>query len=290
MKRVLVAFAIIAVVFGIAACGESSSSLSTGDGSGTNPPSGTNEQPGQGKKEDASKNADDTSERPNSKKHEHAKPVEPTGRIATGSQENALKAAESYLEYSPFSKSGLEKQLKFEGFSSADARFGAAHVGANWNEQAIKAAASYLEYSPFSESGLVQQLEFEGFTSSQAQYGASKSYPTEHQSAKSKPSESGGSSSTAAQENALRAAESYLGSSAFSRSGLEEQLKFEGFSSADTKYAAANVGANWNEQAAKAAKSYLQSSSFSESGLREQLEFEGFTSSQAEYGVSKSYR
>ncbi len=95
---------------------------------------------------------------------------------ATASQRNALRAAESYLEYTAFSKKGLEKQLKFEGYSSAAARYGASNVHANWNQQAAKAAKSYLEYTSFSRSGLVQQLEFEGFTSSQAQYGVSKSY------------------------------------------------------------------------------------------------------------------
>lgn len=95
---------------------------------------------------------------------------------------------------------------------------------------------------------------------------------------------------TASQENAVEAAESYLGSSAFSESGLAEQLKFEGFSSADAQYAVTHVSVDWNEQAVEAAKGYLDSSSFSESGLVEQLEFEGFTQSQAEYGVSKAYR
>jgi uncharacterized protein YxeA len=95
---------------------------------------------------------------------------------ATASQRNALQAAESYLEYTAFSKKGLEKQLKFEGYSSAAARYGASNVHTNWNHQAAKAAKSYLEYTSFSKSGLVQQLEFEGFTPSQAQYGVRISY------------------------------------------------------------------------------------------------------------------
>lgn len=66
-------------------------------------------------------------------------------------------------------------------------------------------------------------------------------------------------------------------------------MKYEGYNAADAN-AAAQVGADWNEQAAKAAKSYLEYESFSESGLVQQLEYEGYTSSQAEYGVSNSYR
>ena len=97
-------------------------------------------------------------------------------RRATASQRNALRAAESYLEYSAFSKSGLEKQLKFEGFSSSAARYGATHCGANWYHQAARAARAYLEYTSFSRSGLQQQLEFEGFTPAQARFGVNRAY------------------------------------------------------------------------------------------------------------------
>jgi type IV pilus biogenesis protein CpaD/CtpE len=105
-----------------------------------------------------------------------SKPVEPTEPTATASQENALRSAESYLGYEHFSKSGLEEQLTFESYSSADAQYAANNVGADWNEQAVGSAEAYLEYESFSETGLVEQLEFEGYAPSQAQYGASKAY------------------------------------------------------------------------------------------------------------------
>jgi hypothetical protein len=95
---------------------------------------------------------------------------------ATASQENALRAAESYLEVSAFSKSGLEKQLKYEGYSSSAARYGATHCGANWYHQAAKAARAYLQISSFSRSGLQQQLEYEGFTTAQARFGVRQAY------------------------------------------------------------------------------------------------------------------
>lgn len=91
---------------------------------------------------------------------------------------------------------------------------------------------------------------------------------------------------TMGQQNALKSAESYLEISAFSHSGLIEQLEFEGYSTEDATYAADNCGADWNEQAAKSAQSYLDLSSFSRDGLIEQLVFEGFTQEQAEYGVT----
>lgn len=91
---------------------------------------------------------------------------------------------------------------------------------------------------------------------------------------------------TMGQKNALKQAHNYLDFSAFSRSGLIDQLEFEGYSTEDATFAVDNCGADWNEQAAKKAQDYLDFSSFSRSGLIDQLEFEGFTTEQAEYGVS----
>ena len=94
----------------------------------------------------------------------------------TVGQRNALAKAKEYLAYSAFSRKGLIEQLKFEGFSSKDATYGADHAGANWNTQAYKKAKDYLSYSSFSRSGLLDQLIFEGFTKAQAQYGVKKAY------------------------------------------------------------------------------------------------------------------
>lgn len=91
---------------------------------------------------------------------------------------------------------------------------------------------------------------------------------------------------TVSQKNAAKSAASYLRVSSFSRSGLIEQLEFEGFSSEDAAFGVDAQKADWNVQAAKSAASYLKVSSFSRSGLIEQLLFEGFTQTQAEYGVS----
>lgn len=93
---------------------------------------------------------------------------------------------------------------------------------------------------------------------------------------------------TPGQRNALRKAESYLKSMAFSRTGLIGQLEFEQFASADATWAVDRVTVDWNVQAAKKAKSYLDSMAFSRSGLVDQLVFEGYTPEQAEYGVSQT--
>ena len=94
----------------------------------------------------------------------------------TRGEENALKKAHSYLDYSAFSYSGLIDQLKYEGYSTSEATYAADHCGADWKEQAVKKAKSYLKYSSFSYDGLVDQLEYEGFTHEQATYGADKAY------------------------------------------------------------------------------------------------------------------
>lgn len=97
---------------------------------------------------------------------------EPAKPSMTTAQSNAVRKAESYLEYAAFSRKGLIQQLEFEGFSASDATYGVDHVDVNWKTQAAKKAASYLENTAFSRSGLIQQLEFEGFTRAQAKYGA----------------------------------------------------------------------------------------------------------------------
>src|SRR4029077_16674133 len=94
---------------------------------------------------------------------------------------------------------------------------------------------------------------------------------------------------TKGEQNALRKAQTYLSFQAFSRKGLVEQLKFEGFTPAQAQYGAAKVRANWSAQAAKKAKSYLETQSFSRKGLIEQLKFDGFTTGQATYGVNASH-
>lgn len=91
---------------------------------------------------------------------------------------------------------------------------------------------------------------------------------------------------TLGQKNAIEKAKHYLSFTAFSESGLIDQLEFEGFTTEEATFAVENCGADWNEQAMLKAQSYLDLTSFSKQGLIEQLEFEGFTPEQAEYGVT----
>ena len=91
---------------------------------------------------------------------------------------------------------------------------------------------------------------------------------------------------TVSQQQAVESAQSYLRYSSFSRSGLIDQLEYEGFSTADATYGVDAQNADWNAQAAGSAQDYLNYSSFSRSGLIDQLIYEGFTLQQATYGVN----
>ncbi|WP_194396709.1 Ltp family lipoprotein [Microbacterium atlanticum] len=91
--------------------------------------------------------------------------------VYTLAQQNAIRKAQSYLDFSGFSRVGLIDQLEYEGFSTEDATFGADNAGADWNAEAAEKAASYLEFTSFSREGLYDQLAYEGFTDAEIQHG-----------------------------------------------------------------------------------------------------------------------
>ncbi len=98
----------------------------------------------------------------------------------TVSQKNAIKEAESYLEFTAFSRLGLIGQLSSEfgsQFTIEDSTFAVDSLNVDWNAQAVKSAESYLEFSSFSCQGLIDQLSSEygsEFTVEQATYGATQ--------------------------------------------------------------------------------------------------------------------
>ena len=87
-------------------------------------------------------------------------------------------------------------------------------------------------------------------------------------------------------QNAIKSAQSYLRYSSFSRKGLIDQLRFEGYTTDEATYAVDYLEPDWYAEAAESAASYLKYSSFSRQGLIDQLVFEGFTQDEAEYGVA----
>lgn len=96
------------------------------------------------------------------------------------------------------------------------------------------------------------------------------------------------------QKNAVRSANAYLSTMAFSRAGLIEQLSSpygEGYDSADATVAVDSLSVNWNEQALRSAQEYLNMMGFSCRGLIEQLSSDVgsmFTVEQATYGANQA--
>lgn len=81
--------------------------------------------------------------------------------VYTLEQENALRAAQSYLDFTGFSRQGLIDQLSSEygsGYPVDVATWAADTVGADWNAEAVESAQSYLEFTSFSRQGLYDQL------------------------------------------------------------------------------------------------------------------------------------
>mgnify|MGYP000022180674 CR=1 FL=1 len=104
--------------------------------------------------------------------HSQGDPVSRVILNETRGQQQARLKAKSYISIMAFSFNGLVDQLKFDGFSTSEAKYGVTALKANWNAQAAKKARSYLKLMSFSRQGLIDQLVFDGFTVSQATYGA----------------------------------------------------------------------------------------------------------------------
>jgi len=110
--------------------------------------------------------------------------AEPPVPPLTLGQENAIEEAQSYLEFSDFSRNGLFDQLTSEygaGYPAEEAEFAIAYLEKNgmvdWNAEAVDSAKSYLEFSSFSRNGLYDQLTspYGGqFTPEQANYALSQ--------------------------------------------------------------------------------------------------------------------
>ncbi|MEP7047375.1 MAG: Ltp family lipoprotein [Ilumatobacteraceae bacterium] len=98
----------------------------------------------------------------------------------TASQENAVRTAQNYLDFSAFSRQGLIDQLSSEygsQFPIEDATFAVDSLNVDWNAQAAKQAQDYLDFSGFSCQSLIDQLSSQygsQFTIEQATYGASQ--------------------------------------------------------------------------------------------------------------------
>ena len=86
------------------------------------------------------------------------------------------------------------------------------------------------------------------------------------------------------ERNAYGQAVNYLNYTSFSRSGLIDQLKYEGYSEEACEKAVSLLEeqgeVDWTEQCKKKAQEYLDYTEFSRDGLIDQLEYEGFSDDQ----------
>lgn len=104
----------------------------------------------------------------------------PTAKKLSKARQNAVRAAESYLEFQGFSRKGLIQQLSSkhaDAFSKADATYAADHAHADWNAEAVESAKQYLEFQGFSRTGLIKQLSSrygDQYTRAQAEHAADK--------------------------------------------------------------------------------------------------------------------
>ncbi|WP_202948796.1 Ltp family lipoprotein [Candidatus Microthrix parvicella] len=102
----------------------------------------------------------------------------PTQPALSVSEQQAVRAAQSYLDYSGFSRQGLIDQLSSEygdQFNVRDATAAVDSLTVDYNAEAVESARSYLEFSSFSCQGLIDQLSSQAgdqFTVDQATFAA----------------------------------------------------------------------------------------------------------------------
>ena len=165
--------------------------------------------------------ADETEEPETQSEEKSSAESAPSSANATRGEVDALEKAREYLNAMAFSYTGLIDQLEYEGFTAAEAAYGADHCGADWKEQAAEKAREYLASMAFSYNGLVEQLEYEGFTHEQAVYGVDRC-------------------GADWERQAVEKARNYRDVMSFSRQELIEQLEYEGFTHAQAVYGADN--------------------------------------------------
>ncbi len=113
-------------------------------------------------------------------KTKSAKPKAKPEPEYTVAQENAIQAAQDYVDIMPFSRAGLLDQMTSEygsQFKPKDAEFAVNHIKVDWNAEAVEAAKSYLDTMAFSRQGLIDQMTSEygsQFTMKQAVYAVNK--------------------------------------------------------------------------------------------------------------------
>lgn len=96
------------------------------------------------------------------------------------SEQQAVRAAQSYLDFSGFSRQGLIDQLSSEygdQFNVQDATAAVDSLTVDYNAEAVESARDYIDFSSFSCQGLIDQLSSQygdQYTIDQATFAASQ--------------------------------------------------------------------------------------------------------------------
>ena len=91
-------------------------------------------------------------------------------------------------------------------------------------------------------------------------------------------------------DNAIESAEAYNKVFAYSKKGLIENLKYEGFSEEIAECAVKSINVNWKENCVRSAYSYLDLFDMSKKELIHQLDYDGFTTEEIDYAMNQIYK
>ena len=84
---------------------------------------------------------------------------------------NALETAQSYVNHSHFSETGLRDQMVYEKFTDVEIDYAMNNVQVDYMQEAKESAESYNKTCHMSHDELYNQLIYEEFTPEQATYG-----------------------------------------------------------------------------------------------------------------------
>lgn len=146
------------------------------------------------------------------------------------SEEAAAAEAEAAAQAEKDAAEAAEKAAEEAAAAEAAAAEAAAEEAARGTlsqQNAFSKAVDYLAFAAFSRSGLIHQLEFEGFPTADAEFAVARLETS-----------SGVDWNTQAAEKAA----DYLSFSSFSRSGLIDQLLFEGFTPEQAEFGVSQTG------------------------------------------------
>lgn len=184
VKKILILLMSIFVVFIFAACDETNTGNNSPKNDGVEVENNEsedngneniveNEEPENEPEEDPENTGE---EQENTVETEDSGEDEPENDNVPREHRNALKSAQNYLDFMPFSEKGLFEQLTSEygdQYPEEAAQYAIENVEVDYNEQALKAAENYQELIPMSDKELFDQLTSEygdQYTEEQAKY------------------------------------------------------------------------------------------------------------------------